>query len=112
MKYSIIYTTRDQKWLYQHGERFESDVKIDSQGRRHVLMSDGQGMLERIYLPEVITKEQMNIKKEEFVRNAIQRSRQLKHKEWLENQRNKPKKIKIGDINPDEITGIKIYEKK
>lgn len=49
----IVLDDKDEKWLRQHGNRSIKDVLVDPSGGKYVLMSDGNGMMEKVHLHEV-----------------------------------------------------------
>jgi len=43
-------------WLYSRGGRTRDDLHRDGKGQLYVLMADGQGELERVYLPDELKR--------------------------------------------------------
>ena len=39
-------------WLYSRGGRDEKDLMQDNGGKKYVLMGDGDGGLEKVYIPK------------------------------------------------------------
>lgn len=42
----------EKEWLTSRGDRDKDDLKKNERGKKYVLMTNGFGEMERVYLPE------------------------------------------------------------
>lgn len=52
MTRGIVVTEGERTWLRSRGDRRAEDVMEDAEGRKYVLMGDGERGLKKVYIPE------------------------------------------------------------